>query len=86
MIIRATNLTQATGEVWARVPNSGGYDVDRAAKAAKTAFPGWAALSYDKRAEFIMKVRCRTRGLPYMTSEVGGGGGPQKADDRNKIS
>jgi len=46
----------ATGEVWARVPNSGGYDVDRAAKAAKTAFPGWAALSYDKRAEFIMKV------------------------------
>ena len=26
------------------------------------------------------------RGFPYITSAVGGGGGPQKADERNKIS
>ena len=43
--------------MWARVPNSGAYDVDRAAKAAKKAFPAWAALSYEARAEFMMKVQ-----------------------------
>ena len=47
---------QATGGVWAKVPNSGAYDVERATKAAKKAFPGWAALSYAARAEFMMKV------------------------------
>ena len=50
-------VSQATGDVWARVPNSGAYDVERAAKAAKKAFPAWAALSYEARAEFMMKVK-----------------------------
>ena len=48
---------QATGDAWARTPNSGAYDVERAAKAAKKAFPAWAALSYEARAEFMMKVK-----------------------------
>ena len=37
-------------------------------------------------ATFNVTLDCLGKVLPYMTSAVGGGGGPQKAHKRNKIS
>ena len=40
----------------ARVAHGKAADIDRAAKAAKAAFPAWAALSGDKRKQLLHKV------------------------------
>jgi acyl-CoA reductase-like NAD-dependent aldehyde dehydrogenase len=45
-----------TGAVWAKIPDSSGDDVNRAAVAAKRAFPSWAALSYAARSAYLFKV------------------------------
>ena len=43
----------ATKEVFARVPDGNGEDVDRAAAAARKAFPAWSALSPQERAGYL---------------------------------
>lgn len=47
----------ATDEVLARVPLSGGDDVDAAVKAAAAAFPSWRATPPAERARFFFKLR-----------------------------
>jgi aldehyde dehydrogenase (NAD+) len=46
----------ATGEVWAKVPQSDSTDADEAVAAARSAFPGWSALSPDQRRDYLMQV------------------------------
>jgi succinate-semialdehyde dehydrogenase/glutarate-semialdehyde dehydrogenase len=46
----------ATGEVFDRVPAASASDVDAAVKAAHGAFPAWAALSCDRRAEYLHRA------------------------------
>ena len=43
----------ATKEVFARVPDGNGDDVDRAVAAARKAFPAWSALSPQERADYL---------------------------------
>jgi betaine-aldehyde dehydrogenase len=49
-------LNPATGEVIANAPLSTAEDVNRAVKAAKTAFPGWAATTPGERALALLKL------------------------------
>ena len=51
------DVDPATGEVLARVPLSTIADVDAAAKAARAAQPGWAAVSVAKRARAVFALR-----------------------------
>ena len=51
------DVDPATGEVLARVPLSTLADVDAAAKAARAAQPGWAAVSVAKRARAVFALR-----------------------------
>ena len=44
------------GEVIGRVPNGSAADVDAAAKAARAAFPEWAAKSPEERAKFCTRI------------------------------
>ena len=46
----------ATGEVVDRVPSGGEADVDRAAKAARKAFPSWSKLAPAERAKILHKA------------------------------
>ena len=47
----------ATGQILARVPLSTAADVDRAAAAARAAFPGWRATPVLERARYLFKFR-----------------------------
>jgi betaine-aldehyde dehydrogenase len=49
-------INAATEEVMGRVPEGTAEDADRAAKAAKAAFEGWAATPPAKRAEYLQKI------------------------------
>ncbi len=49
-------LNPATGETIAHAPLSTGADVDRAVKAARDAFPGWAATTPGERALALLKL------------------------------
>ena len=51
------DVDPATGEVLARVPLSTLADIDAAAKAARAAQPGWAAVSVAKRARAVFALR-----------------------------
>jgi aminomuconate-semialdehyde/2-hydroxymuconate-6-semialdehyde dehydrogenase len=46
----------ATGQVFARCPDSNADDIDAAAKAAQRAFPAWSALPPERRAMFLERV------------------------------
>lgn len=52
----------ATGQVWAKVPNSGVREIDRAVKAAKEAFPAWRRLGVEARADYLLKVAALLEG------------------------
>ncbi|MBI4532868.1 MAG: CoA-acylating methylmalonate-semialdehyde dehydrogenase [Candidatus Melainabacteria bacterium] len=52
-----TVTNPSTGEVIARVPMSGGQDVDRAVTEAHKAFPEWAETPAVERARIMMKFR-----------------------------
>jgi acyl-CoA reductase-like NAD-dependent aldehyde dehydrogenase len=39
------SVDPSTGAVWARIPDSGPEDVDRAVRSAQDAFPGYATLN-----------------------------------------
>lgn len=50
------DVDPGTGEVWARVPNSGKEDIEKAISAAKRAQVDWANLTDDVRADYLRKV------------------------------
>lgn len=50
-------VNPATGEVVGRIASAGPQDVDSALDAAKSAFPAWAALSGEKRAVWMDRLR-----------------------------
>lgn len=50
------SVDPSTGEVWAKVPSSTLEDVDNAVAAAKAAFPGWAALTGEQRANYLRAI------------------------------
>ena len=51
------DVDPATGEVLARVPLSTAADVDAAARAARAAQPGWAAVAVARRARAVFALR-----------------------------
>ncbi len=46
----------ATGQVYARVPDSNGHDVNTAIEAAEKAFSNWSVISADERSGFLHKI------------------------------
>lgn len=50
-------VNPATGEILARTPLSGAADVDRAVRAAATAFPEWRRIPVGERVQFLFKLR-----------------------------
>jgi aminomuconate-semialdehyde/2-hydroxymuconate-6-semialdehyde dehydrogenase len=50
------NEDPSRGKAYSRVPDSGEKDVERAVAAAKAAFPAWAALSTEERAQYLRKL------------------------------
>lgn len=46
----------ATGEVWAKIPLSTKEDVETVVEAARSAFPGWAALTALERADYLRRI------------------------------
>ncbi len=50
------DLNPSDGSVWAHIPDGTATDTRRAIEAANTAFPAWAALKFQDRAEYMLKV------------------------------
>lgn len=50
------DIEPATGQVIARIPDSGAADIEQAVAAASDAFPAWAALSVAERAERLERL------------------------------
>jgi len=44
------------GSLWARIPDATGADTKRAIDAAQAAFPAWAALKFQERADLMLKA------------------------------
>ena len=53
------NIEPATGQVYSLIPDSDEGEVEQAVKAAKAAFPGWAALSIGERSDFLIRIADR---------------------------
>jgi len=50
------NYNPSIGAVYSLIPDSDKSDVDKAVIAAKAAFPAWAALSSEKRMDYLMAI------------------------------
>ena len=50
------NYNPATGEVFAKIPDSGPEDVDAAVKAAAAAFPAWSRMPLEQRHDILRAV------------------------------
>jgi aminomuconate-semialdehyde/2-hydroxymuconate-6-semialdehyde dehydrogenase len=50
------NIDPATGTVYGQIPDSNAKDIDVAVKAAKKAFPAWAALPVEKKFTILNKI------------------------------
>lgn len=50
------DLNPSDGSVWARIPDGTATDTRRAIDAAHAAFPAWAALKFQERADLMLKV------------------------------
>jgi aldehyde dehydrogenase (NAD+) len=50
-------INATTEEVMGRIPGGNAQDVDRAVQAARHAFPGWAALSVEQRAQYLDRLQ-----------------------------
>ena len=57
------DVEPATGEVYARIPDSGEPDVERACQAARKAWPGWKGTPVDERARLLAAVAERIAAL-----------------------
>ncbi|MDP1804574.1 MAG: aldehyde dehydrogenase family protein, partial [Acidimicrobiales bacterium] len=44
------------GEIFGRIPAGSAADVDKAAKAARAAFDGWAATSKEERGKYCSRI------------------------------
>ena len=69
-------VNPATGKAIAAVARADGAQLEQAVAAAKSAFPAWAALGYEKRGEFIAKLADaiearKTELAQLLTSEQG---------------
>lgn len=53
---RLDNINPAIGELYGTLPSSTATEVDRAAKAAKEAFPSWSALSREERSIYLNRI------------------------------
>lgn len=50
------NMDPSRGTVYSLIPDSGKTDVDRAAQAARNAFPKWSASSVQERSAVLMRI------------------------------
>lgn len=50
------NYNPANGEVYSKIPDSSGKDVEQAIEAARTAFPSWSNTSIDERSKILSKI------------------------------
>ena len=50
------NFNPATGEVYSHIPDSDVRDVEKAAEAAKAAFPAWSKTSNEQRHDVLMRL------------------------------
>lgn len=50
------DLNPSDGSVWARIPDAGVAETRRAIDAAQRAFPAWAGLKFQERADFMLKI------------------------------
>ncbi|MGE0431695.1 MAG: aldehyde dehydrogenase [Planctomycetota bacterium] len=50
------DVNPATGEVFARVPDSGADDINAAVEAAQRAFPAWAAMPAADRSQLLLRL------------------------------
>ena len=76
----------ATGQVFASAASGGAEDIDRAVKAARAAFPGWAATPPAARADVLLRLAALIEahaerlaltesldnGMPFMLAKFGG--------------
>ncbi len=53
---RFDDLNPSDGTVWARVPDAGVAETRAAIEAAANAFPAWANLKFQERADYMLKV------------------------------
>jgi malonate-semialdehyde dehydrogenase (acetylating)/methylmalonate-semialdehyde dehydrogenase len=77
----------ASGEVLARVPLSGGADVEAAVAAASAALPDWRSRSVGERTEFIYALREKMRQrIDELAASVTREGGKVLSDARAEIT
>ncbi len=50
------DLNPSDGSVWARIPDATASDTRRAIDAAQAAFPAWAGLKFQERADYMLKI------------------------------
>jgi acyl-CoA reductase-like NAD-dependent aldehyde dehydrogenase len=60
-------INATTEEVMGRIPEGTPEDVDRAVKAARAAFPGWAGTSREERGKYLQRI---TEGLSARMQEI----------------
>ena len=60
-------INSTTEEVMGTIPEGTADDVDRAARAASAAFPGWAATSHEERGKYVQRI---VEGLQARMQEV----------------
>lgn len=60
-------INSTTEEVMGTIPEGTADDVDRAARAAAAAFPGWAATSHEERGKYVQRI---VEGLQARMQEV----------------
>ena len=61
-------INASTEEVMGRIPDGTPEDVDRAVRAAKRAFPGWAATDKEERGKYLQRI---TEGLQARMGDIG---------------
>lgn len=74
------NIEPAKGEVYSQIPDSQSEDVEKAVRAAKSAFPIWSQLSIEDRGEWMTKVAdgIANRMDEFIASESRDNGKPMK--------
>ena len=72
-----SDLNPSDHSVWAEVPNGGRQDARNAIDAAHSAFKGWCALPFNKRARYMIKVAevLEKRQMDIVNALQGEGGG-----------
>ncbi|MDE0840265.1 MAG: aldehyde dehydrogenase family protein, partial [Kiritimatiellae bacterium] len=50
------DMNPSDGSVWARIPDAGAAETQRAIDAAHRAFPAWSSLRFQERAQLLLKM------------------------------